>query len=233
MDAIACSPNVIWQEGNLSRAQRWEALEARGATVWLTGLPAAGKSTIGAALEQRLVAAGRFAYLLDGDNLRHGICADLGFSAEDRARNILRAGELARLFADAGAVAIVALVSPLATVRDEVRARHADLKLKFIEVFVNTPIEVCARRDPKALYARARAGEIHGLTGVDDPYEPPLSPELVLGPALDVRAAVDAMLALLNAPDEVPDRGAQRRPHGRAPFRGGVISNHESNGACR
>ncbi len=233
MDSISCSPNVTWQEGNLSRAQRWDALDARGATVWLTGLPAAGKSTIGAALEQRLVAAGRFAYLLDGDNLRHGICADLGFSADDRARNILRAGEMARLFADAGAVAIVALVSPLAAARDEVRALHADRGLRFIEVFVNTPIAVCARRDPKALYARARAGEIHGFTGVDDPYEPPSHPELVLNPEVDVRAAVDAMLALLNADDETADYAVQRRPHRRVPTSAGVIANHESNGARR
>ncbi len=121
---MARSANVTWQDSNLSRASRWRALDARGATVWLTGLPSAGKSTLGAALEERLVCSGRFAYLLDGDNLRHGICGDLGFDEADRARNILRVGELARLFADAGAVAIVALVSPLAAARDEVRSRH-------------------------------------------------------------------------------------------------------------
>lgn len=191
------SPNVTWQDGRLSRAQRWEALDAGGATVWLTGLPAAGKSTIGAALEERLVSEGRFAYLLDGDNLRHGICGDLGFSASDRERNVLRAGEIARLFADAGAVAIVALVSPFAAARDEVRRRHEQNALQFLEVYVDTPVDVCAARDPKGLYARARAGELEGLTGVDDPYEVPARPDLRLGEQTSVTAALELILGLL------------------------------------
>ena len=190
------SPNVTWQESNVSRGQRWRALGAGGATVWLTGLPASGKSTLGAALEERLVRSGRFAYLLDGDNLRHGICGDLGFSEADRARNILRVGELARLFADAGAVAIVALVSPLAAVRDEVRAQHQVARLRFIEVFVDTPLAECAARDPKHLYARARAGELTGFTGVDEPYERPARPELTVQPGAG-ECAVDAVLGLL------------------------------------
>ena len=194
------SPNVTWQESNLHREARWRALDAHGATVWLTGLPAAGKSTLGAALEERLVRCGRFAYLLDGDNLRHGICGDLGFGQADRARNIRRVGELARLFADAGAVAIVALVSPLAAVRDEVRARHAAAGLQFIEVFVDTPPAECAARDPKKLYARARAGELTGLTGVDARYEPPAQPELTVGPGTDPADAADAVVRLLGAP---------------------------------
>ncbi|MGH2888632.1 MAG: adenylyl-sulfate kinase [Solirubrobacteraceae bacterium] len=195
------SPNVTWQEG-LSRGQRWGALGAPGATVWLTGLPASGKSTIGAALEERLVSAGRFAYLLDGDNLRHGICGDLGFSADDRERNISRVAEVAQLFADAGAVAIVALVSPIASSRRTARRLHERRGLRFIEVFVDTPLEVCAARDPKHLYARARAGEIHGFTGVDDPYERPAEAELVLTDDVGPSAAVDAVLELLEASDE-------------------------------
>jgi adenylyl-sulfate kinase len=203
------SPDVVWQATELSRGARWEALRAHGATVWLTGLPASGKSTIGAALEARLVSTGRAAYLLDGDNLRHGICGDLGFSEADRARNIIRVGELARLFADSGAVAVAALVSPLADCRDEVRRIHLRAELQFLEVFVDTPLEVCAERDPKSLYRRARAGEIHGFTGVDDPYERPVAADLVLAHGVETAAAVDAILELL-------DEGAQRPTSRRA-----------------
>jgi adenylyl-sulfate kinase len=196
---MARSPNVTWQDSNLSRASRWRALEAGGATVWLTGLPASGKSTLGAALEERLVLSGRFAYLLDGDNLRHGICGDLGFDEADRARNIFRVGELARLFADAGAIAIVALVSPLAAARQEVRSRHAAAGLPFIEVFLDTPVSECAARDPKHLYARARAGELDGFTGVDQVYERPARPEVTVAPGADLAWAVQAVLELLGA----------------------------------
>jgi adenylyl-sulfate kinase len=196
---MARSANVTWRQSNLSRVSRWRALHASGATVWLTGLPAAGKSTLGAALEERLVLSGRFAYLLDGDNLRHGICGDLGFDEADRARNILRVGELARLFADGGAIAIVALVSPLATARDEVRARHAAAGLAFIEVFLNTPLAECAARDPKHLYARARAGELADFTGVDQIYEPPTRPEVTVGPGTDLACAMEAVLESLAA----------------------------------
>jgi len=195
------SDNVTWQETNLSRSSRWRALNAIGATVWLTGLPAAGKSTLGAALEERLVLGGRPAYLLDGDNLRHGICGDLGFDEADRTRNILRVGELARLFADAGAIAIVALVSPLAGARQEVRSRHEADGLAFIEVFLDTPLAECAARDPKHLYARAAAGEIDDLTGVDQAYEPPVDPEVTVEPGTSVAAAVDAVLGSLDAID--------------------------------
>src|ERR1700742_786203 len=181
-DHMPRSDNVTWQETNLSRSSRWRALNVIGATVWLTGLPAAGKSTLGAALEERLVLTGRFAYLLDGDNLRHGICGDLGFDEADRARNILRVGELARLFADAGTIAIVALVSPLASARNEVRARHVAAHLPFVEVFLDTPLAECAARDPKNLYARAHAGELSDFTGVDQAYERPLHPEVTVRP---------------------------------------------------
>jgi bifunctional enzyme CysN/CysC len=174
-------------------------LGASGATLWITGLPASGKSTVATAVEAALLDRGRAAYLLDGDNLRHGLNGDLGFSAADRGENVRRTGEVARLLADAGLVAIASLVSPYAADRQKVRESHARDGLRFIEVFVNTPLEECERRDPKGLYAKARAGELPGFTGVDDPYEPPERPELELRPAdHDVEQAVNAVLALLD-----------------------------------
>jgi adenylyl-sulfate kinase len=174
-------------------------------------------SPIGAALEERLVACGRVAYLLDGDNLRHGICGDLGFEPIDRERNVSRVGELARLFADAGAIAIVAVVSPFAAARQAVRQRHTQCGLRFFEVHVDTPIEVCVARDPKGLYARAHAGELKGLTGVDDPYEAPCRPDLRMSDALAVPAAVDALLDLLAETDGPADsNGAGLMAHAKA-----------------
>jgi adenylyl-sulfate kinase len=193
------SPNVTWQDGALSREQRWRALDARGATIWITGLPSSGKSTVGAAVEERLVEQGRGAYLLDGDNLRCGICGDLGFSREDREANVDRVGELARLFADSGAIAVVALVSPYERTRRRVRERHEHDGLAFFEVFVDTPLALCAKRDSKGLYARARAGNLDGFTGVDDPYQPPRHPDLRITPELAPPLAVDAILELLHA----------------------------------
>lgn len=192
------SSNVTWQEALVDRQRRWRALGQQGATVWFTGLPGAGKTTVATALEARLIDAGRGAYRLDGDNLRHGLCSDLGFSREDRATNVGRVGELAKLFADAGTVALVALVSPYAECRERVRALHEREGLVFVEVYVNTPQQECARRDPKGLYARAQSGELHGLTGVDDPYERPKAPEVELTPELDVDAAVSLVLAALD-----------------------------------
>src|ERR671927_970364 len=176
------SANVVWQPGEITREARWQALGGPGATIWFTGLPSSGKSTVAAAVEARLLAEGRAAYVLDGDNLRHGLNGDLGFSAEDRAENVRRTAEVAALLADAGVVVLVALVSPYRADRDAARAVHAARGLPFVEVHVATPLEECERRDPKGLYARARAGEITGLTGVDDPYEPPTAPDLVLHP---------------------------------------------------
>lgn len=191
------SANVTWQDGTLDRSRRWRKLGQQGATIWLTGLPAAGKSTIAAALEERLIDAGRFAYRLDGDNLRHGICGDLGFSHQDRERNVWRVGQIAHLFADAGTVAVVSLVSPYASGRERVRKLHEHDGLAFVEVFIDTPPAECAKRDPKGLYAKAKAGKLAGLTGVDDPYERPAAPELVLTPELRVEDAVDAVLLAL------------------------------------
>ena len=162
----------------------------------MTGLPAAGKSTLGAALERRLVATGRPAYLLDGDNLRRGLSEDLGFSPEDRSAHVRRAGEVARLFADAGLVAVVALIAPQARVREQLRRAHAEAGLPFVEVFVDTPVGECERRDPKGLYARAHNGEIVEFTGVDAPYEAPENPEVrICTLEMTVDEAVSTILA--------------------------------------
>ncbi len=178
------SENVVWHDSDLPRRDRWEALGVTGVTVWLTGLSGSGKSTVAAAVERRLLEAGVPAYLLDGDNLRHGLNGDLGFGAAERSENVRRVGEVARLFADAGVVTLVPLISPYRADRERARAAHDAAGLRFVEVFVNTPIDECERRDPKGLYAKARAGEILGFTGIDDPYEPPTSPDLELTPAL-------------------------------------------------
>jgi bifunctional enzyme CysN/CysC len=175
--AATRSPNVVWQHGPVTRERRWAALGQRGATLWLTGLPGAGKTTIAGALEERLVERGCHVYVLDGDNLRHGLNSDLGFDAAARAENVRRAAEAARLLADAGAIVIVSLISPYQADRARARAIHDDAGLAFLEVFVDTPLDECERRDPKGLYARARRGEIRGFTGVDDPYEAPEAPE--------------------------------------------------------
>ena len=173
------TPNTVWHPSALARGDR----PYRGATLWFTGLSGSGKSTVAVECERLLVSSGRPAYLLDGDNLRHGLNGDLGFSAEDRAENIRRVGEVARLLADAGTVALCSFVSPYRADRDRVREIHAMADgLPFGEVFVDTPIEICEQRDPKGLYKKARAGEITGFTGIDDPYEAPESPELRLTP---------------------------------------------------
>ncbi len=186
------SPDVVWHPGHLSRTERWSAIGSSGATVWFTGLSGSGKSTVAMAVEKALLEAGRPAYVLDGDNIRHGLNGDLGFSAADRDENVRRVAEVARLFADAGVVALVPLVSPYRAARDHARALHEAARVRFIEVHVDTPMELCEQRDVKGLYAKARAGELKGFTGVDDPYEEPLAPELRLVPDdgdVDVMAA--------------------------------------------
>jgi bifunctional enzyme CysN/CysC len=190
--------DVTWHPSALDRDDRWRSLSQAGATVWLTGLPASGKSTIAVAVERQLVAAGQAAYLLDGDNIRHGLSDDLGFAPGDRAENVRRVGQVARLMADAGVVAVVSLVSPLRSDRDVPRQLHDAAGLPFLEVHVDTDVEECARRDPKGLYAKARAGEVKGFTGVDAPYEPPEDPEIHVDTAqVGVGEAVTEILAVL------------------------------------
>ncbi|MFI6571513.1 adenylyl-sulfate kinase [Nocardia fluminea] len=182
------APAVVWHRSAVSRSERGHA----GATVWLTGLSGSGKSTLAVELERQLVAAGRPAYLLDGDNLRHGLNAGLGFSPADRDENVRRVAEVAALFADSGAVAIVSVISPFAAQRTAARTAHADRELPFHEVFVDTPLEVCERRDSKGLYAKARAGELPGFTGIGSPYERPEHADLVITPELGSPAEIAA-----------------------------------------
>jgi bifunctional enzyme CysN/CysC len=193
------SPNAVWHPGHLSRAARADATGLRGATVWFTGLSGSGKSTVAFAVERLLVGSGRAAYVLDGDNVRHGLNGDLGYSAEARDENVRRVSEVARLFADAGVVALVPLISPYRIGRDRARQLHAAADLPFVEVFIDTPLELCEQRDPKGLYAKARAGEITGFTGIDDPYEAPVDPELWLRPdAGDPDAMAAKVIELLD-----------------------------------
>lgn len=181
-------------ESSLSRADR----PSVGATVWFTGLSGSGKSTLAFEVERLLNAASRPAYVLDGDNLRHGLNEDLGFSAVDRTENVRRVAHVAALFADAGTVALVPLVSPYRRDRDLARRLHQDAGLVFWEVFVDTPLEECERRDPKGLYVRARRGELTGMTGIDDPYEAPLVPELRVTPEHgSVEATARTVISLL------------------------------------
>jgi bifunctional enzyme CysN/CysC len=192
--------NIRWHASAVDREVRTAATGTRGMTLWLTGLSGSGKSTVAVELEQQLIRSGRPAYLLDGDNLRFGLNGDLGFSAEDRDENVRRVAHVARLFADAGVVAIVPLISPYRAARQLARDLHVAADLPFAEVFVDTPLAVCEARDPKGLYAKARAGEITGMTGIDDPYEAPENPEFRLTPdqgsAAEVAALVIAALPI-------------------------------------
>ena len=172
--------NITWHEGDVTREERQRALGHKGCTLWMTGLSASGKSTIAVALEQVLLRDGKHAYRLDGDNVRHGLNKNLGFSAADRTENIRRIGEVAKLFADAGLIAVTSFISPYRADRALVRKLHDDASLPFLEVFVDCPLDEAERRDPKGLYKKARAGQLKGFTGIDDPYEAPLEPELTL-----------------------------------------------------
>ncbi|HZW50860.1 MAG TPA: adenylyl-sulfate kinase, partial [Rudaea sp.] len=176
--ALRRAANIHWQALSLDRAARAASLQQHPRCLWFTGLSGAGKSTIANQVEQRLHALGRHTYVLDGDNVRHGLNRDLGFTDEDRVENIRRVAEVARLMVDAGLIVLVSFISPF---RDERRmARDLFGPGDFAEVYVDTPIELCEKRDPKGLYAKARAGELQNFTGVDSPYEPPLQPELHL-----------------------------------------------------
>ena len=172
--------NVTWHDGEISREDRSQILRQRGATVWFTGLSGAGKSTVAVALEQALFAHGKLSYRLDGDNVRLGINKNLGFSEADRTENIRRIGEVAKLFGDAGVIALSSFISPYKADRDQVRELHEQAGLNFVEVFVDCSLEEAERRDPKGLYKKARAGEIKNFTGIDDPYEAPTEPEIHL-----------------------------------------------------
>jgi adenylylsulfate kinase len=188
--------NVTWQEGNVAHSQRAKLLGQRGCTVWLTGLPSSGKTTIACILEQTLYQRKHAAYRLDGDNVRHGLNKNLGFSAVDREENIRRIGEVSKLFADAGLIALTCFISPYRKDRDAARKIHEDAGLGFVEVFVSAPLEVCEGRDPRGLYKKARAGQLKGFTGIDDPYEPPLNPQIVLH--TDKHSAEDCASTVLN-----------------------------------
>ncbi len=172
------SKNITWHDANVSKEERQEALDARGCVVWFTGLSGSGKSTISRRVEQLLLERGKFVYSLDGDNVRMGLNKDLGFSPEDRTENIRRIGEVAALFADACAITTTAFISPYRDDRDQ--ARSVVKEGEFIEVFVDTPLDVCEERDPKGLYVKARAGVIPNFTGISAPYEAPENAEIVL-----------------------------------------------------
>ena len=192
--------NITWHDGTVTNEERWANLGQKGCTLWMTGLSASGKSTVAVALEQVLIQRGHHAYRLDGDNIRMGLNKNLGFSAEDRAENIRRIGEVAKLFADAGIITVTSFISPYRNDRDLVRKLHADAKIPFMEVFVDLPIEVAEQRDPKGLYKKARAGQIKGFTGIDDPYEAPTKPELHLRTdKLSVAESVQKLLDLLES----------------------------------
>jgi len=209
--------NITWHEGNVTTSERRANMGQKGCTLWMTGLSASGKSTVAVALEQVLIQRGHHAYRLDGDNIRFGLNKDakllmekcafaeaaakrfgLGFSAEDRAENIRRIGEVAKLFADAGIITITSFISPYRADRDAVRKVHADAKIPYYEVFVDCNIAEAEKRDPKGLYKKARAGQIKGFTGIDDPYEAPLNAELHLRTdKLSIAESVQAVLDLL------------------------------------
>lgn len=192
--------NITWHEGTVTRDERRRNLGQKGATIWLTGLSGSGKSTVAVALEQVLNQRGKHAYVLDGDNVRHGLNKNLGFSAEDRTENIRRIGEVAKLFVDAGLITITSFISPYRADRDIVRALHADGDMAFCEVYVDCSLDEAEKRDPKGLYKKARAGEIKGFTGIDDPYEEPLKPELhIHTDQQSVEESVQALLDFLEA----------------------------------
>ncbi len=188
------SQNIVWHQGHVTREDRQGLLKQRGATIWLTGLSGSGKSTVGTALEKALLMRGHAAYVLDGDNIRHGLNKDLGFSPADRTENIRRIGEVAKLFTEAGLFAITAFISPYRADRDMVRGVHGEGD--FIEVLVDASLEVCESRDVKGLYKKARAGQIPEFTGISAPYEAPEKPELVIH--TDRESVEESVQRLLN-----------------------------------
>lgn len=178
--ATQLATNVTWHDGEVSRDNRYELMGQQGSTIWFTGLSGSGKSTVAVAVEQALFSLGKLSYRLDGDNVRLGINKNLTFSEEDRRENIRRIGEVAKLFGDSGVISLSSFISPYRADREEVRQLHKDAGLNFVEVFVDCPLEEVEKRDPKGLYKKARAGEIKNFTGIDDPYEAPITPEVHL-----------------------------------------------------
>ncbi|KAK1300287.1 hypothetical protein QJS10_CPB13g00521 [Acorus calamus] len=176
MSTIGKSTNIVWHECPVGKPERQKLLRQKGCVIWITGLSGSGKSTLACALSRELHCRGKLTYVLDGDNIRHGLNRDLSFKAEDRVENIRRTGEVAKLFADAGVICIASLISPYREDRDACRALLPENN--FIEVFMNIPLEICEARDPKGLYKLARSGKIKGFTGIDDPYEPPINCEI-------------------------------------------------------
>lgn len=186
--------NITWHEGHVGREEREQLLKQKGALIWFTGLSGSGKSTIAYTLEHALVQRGILPYVLDGDNIRHGLNKNLGFSAEDRTENIRRIGEVGKLFVDTGVITLTAFISPYRD--DRAIARETVGEGNFFEVFCDTPLAVCEERDPKGLYKKARAGEIKGFTGIDDPYEAPEKPEMVIDTSK--MSPQDATIALID-----------------------------------
>jgi len=189
--------NVHWHEHSVSKSDRWKLSAHKGAVLWFTGLSASGKSTVANTVDHKLHSLGKRSFVLDGDNIRMGLNKNLGFSAEDRAENIRRIGEVAKLFTSAGVITITAFISPYRADRNAVRALLEPSE--FVEIFMDTPIEVCEARDPKGLYKKARAGQLKGFTGIDDPYEAPEKPELVLDGRKTIDDLADEVLAFLKS----------------------------------
>jgi adenylylsulfate kinase len=188
--------NIVWHQSRISREQRQEAHGHRGVVLWFTGLSASGKSTLAHAVEEALHQRGCHTFVLDGDNVRHGLCSDLGFSLEDRDENLRRVGEVAKLFLEAGVIVLTAFISPLKQERERVRALvpHGD----FVEIYCAAPLEVCAKRDPKGLYERATKGLIANFTGISSPYEAPVNPDLFLETdRLSIEECVARVMALI------------------------------------
>lgn len=192
------STNIVWHESRVSREFRQQIFNQQGSTLWFTGLSGSGKSTLAFTLEHKLVSAKFKSYVLDGDNIRHGLNNNLGFSDTDREENIRRVGEVSKLFADAGLIVLSSFISPFKKDRELVRKIHEDAGLNFIEVYIDTPLAVCEKRDPKQLYAKARRGEIPNFTGISSPYEVPDNAEIIIPVSNSPEQSAEQILDYLN-----------------------------------